>query len=606
MFGFLTPARRELAGPLASAAEADQFWRLLPRNDPLTAQKSISEALADLVLQKEFSRDHLRAVLAIDQRSRTLADALLVNYSTRSAQAKPFERRYWRASLELSRSFAAALNRLLQYMRNDPSARGWREYAPAVVLRIFRHRQVEFLLRPFLNDAPIPGTWAEVHAAYQFAEAQGWSHHPIPDKGDRDTPPSTLQKEYVHILLLELMNGGQFSPYDAFWLSRWIPHWNQVVSLKGDLIDRGPEAHDFVVDLDSAEGLKRVSPGQLGHALYLDASPLLAMIEAEIVSLHDPLNPVRVPSSFGSSRQVKLLRKVAANYSPRPPRINRRGERKAAASAVKAVIGLGNIMRMLRHEEKKRFAAAPVAVPEVEEITITVDGGYTQSSESGDTDSRGNQAGFEFGVQHHLWQVKDRSASGCRLRAPVADAQRVNPGTLVAIRDDETMRWSLVVVRRLKTRIGDRVDIGVEYVGQNPRGVTMALDTVVIDGTAQSKREKEGVFTALYLRESARQPVMPFKTLIMSTSMSTGNRRLALRSANAEYIVRLREPIEEQDEFVWLPYEVLERRAVSQPPQPVDDGLPFHVPAKQPPPSAEGTPSDWLVPQIDTRAESAA
>jgi hypothetical protein len=88
-------------------------------------------------------------------------------------------------------------------------------------------------------------------------------------------------------------------------------------------------------------------------------------------------------------------------------------------------------------------------VPEVEEITITVDGGYTQSSgESVDTDSRGSPVGLEFGVQHHLWQVKDRSASGCRLRAPVTDAQKVNPGTLVAIRDDETMRWSLVVVRR--------------------------------------------------------------------------------------------------------------------------------------------------------------
>ena len=105
---------------------------------------------------------------------------------------------------------------------------------PRSVLRMFRHRQVEFLLRPFVNDAPIPETWAELHSAYQFAEAQGWSHHPIPDKGERDADaPSTLQKEYIHILLLELMNGGQFSPYDAFWLSRWIPHWNQVVSLQG-------------------------------------------------------------------------------------------------------------------------------------------------------------------------------------------------------------------------------------------------------------------------------------------------------------------------------------------------------------------------------------
>ena len=37
------------------------------------------------------------------------------------------------------------------------------------------------------------------------------------------------QKEYIHLLLLELMNGGQFSPYDAFWLSQWIPRWYRVV-----------------------------------------------------------------------------------------------------------------------------------------------------------------------------------------------------------------------------------------------------------------------------------------------------------------------------------------------------------------------------------------
>ena len=100
MFGFLTPSRREAAGPLASVADADHFWRLLPRNDPLAAQKSISDALADLVLQKEFSRDQLRALLTLEQRARTLVDALLVNYSTRNAQAKPFERRYWRSALE--------------------------------------------------------------------------------------------------------------------------------------------------------------------------------------------------------------------------------------------------------------------------------------------------------------------------------------------------------------------------------------------------------------------------------------------------------------------------------------------------------------------------
>jgi hypothetical protein len=608
MFGFLTPARREQAGPLASMGEADHFWRSLPRNDPLTAQKSICEALADVVLERELSRDQLRALLALDQRARSLGDALLVNYGARSAKTKPFERRYWRAAVELSRAFSATLEYFLRYMRNEPAARNWREYAPAVVLRMFRHRQVEFLLRPFVNDAPIPETWAELHSIYQFVEAQGWAHHPIPDKGERDgDAPSTLQKEYIHVLLLDLMNRGQFSPYDAFWLSRWIPHWNPVVSLRAEIADANPEADHFVVDLDSAEGLKRVSPGPLGHALYLDATPLLAQIESEIESLRDPLSPLRVPSSFGSARQMKLLRKVAASYSPRPPRVNRRGERKPASSSVKAVIGLGQIMKMLRHEEKKKLVAA-AAVPEVEEITITVTGGYTQSAaELVDTEgSRANPSGHEFGVQHYLWQLKDRSASGCRLRAPSADASRVVPGTLVAIRDDESMRWSLVVVRRLKGRIGDRVDIGVEYVGQNPRGVTMAFEANDVDGMRPSDNQTAGIFTALYMRESVKQPIMPFKTLVMSTSASTGTRSLTLRSSTAEYTVRLKEPIEEQDDFVWLPYEVLERKA-GEPPAPaeaVEGTTSLVFPAKIESLPCEAA-TEWLIPHVG-RAENAA
>jgi hypothetical protein len=606
MFGFLTPARREQSRPLASVGAVDHFWRSLPRNDPLNAQKSTCEALADVALEKDLCRDQLRALLALDQRARALGGALLVNYGARSAGAKPFERRYWRAALELSRAFATTFEYFLRYMRNEPAARNWREYAPAVVLRMFRHRQVEFLLRPFIHDAPIPDTWAELHSTYQFVEAQGWAHHPIPDNGEREAdPPSTLQKEYVHILLLDLMNGGQFSPYDAFWLSRWVPHWTHTVALRPSLAEGSPEGDHFVVDLDSAEGLKRVSTGPVGHALYIHAAPLLAAIESEIESLRDPLNPVRIPSSFGSPRQIKLLRKVVGSYSPRPPRVDRRGERKPASSPVKAVIGLGQILKMLRYEEKKKQAAAPLPGPEVEEITITVTGGYTQSSAEPVTTEGPNGApsGHEFGVQHHLWQLKDRSASGCRLRAPSQDASRVVAGTLVAIRDDESMRWSLVVVRRLKTRIGDRVDIGVEYVGHNPRGVTMAFEASALDRTQDSSKQTSGVFTALYLRESAKQPVMPFKTLIMSVGTPMETRSLTLCSANAEYTVRLKEPIEEQDDFVWLPYEVLDRRA-GEAAAPAG-AIALQFPAKRDGLPAE-SPTDWLIPQIRSRAENAA
>ena len=149
--------------------------------------------------------------------------------------------------------------------------------------------------------------------------------------------------------------------------------------------------------------------------------------------------------------------------------------------------------------------------------------------------------------------------------------------------------------------------IGVEYVGQNPRGVTMAFEASDLDEMKESGKPKSGVFTALYMRESVRHPIMPFKTLIMSSATSTGTRSLTLRSATAEYTVRLKEPIEEQDEFVWLPYEVLDRRA-GEPAVPTagpDGAIALPFPAKVESLPGE-SPTDWLIPHLGNRAENAA
>ena len=99
MFGFLTPARRELAGPLASAAEADHFWRSVAAERPAGGQKSISEALADLVLQKELEpRAAPRACWRSTSGRARWPTRCSSTTSTRNAQAQPFERRYWRAA----------------------------------------------------------------------------------------------------------------------------------------------------------------------------------------------------------------------------------------------------------------------------------------------------------------------------------------------------------------------------------------------------------------------------------------------------------------------------------------------------------------------------
>lgn len=612
MFGFLTPVRRGDPGPLANAAAADKYWQLLPRSDPVAAQRAISEVLADLVVLRDPGRDQLRALLALDQRAHPLRDALLVNYATRNAQSRPLEKRYWRSAADLSQSFAAAFEHFLRKIRDEPNPRVWREYAPLATMRLFRHRQVDFLLRPVLPASSNPDGWGDLHEAYRYAQAEAFLHQSgtVPSSGEESPQGTTLESQYVRVLLLEAMNDGQFSPYDAFWLSRFMPRWSEAVSLRPGAGVGGDGRH-LIVDLDSAEGLKRASAGIPENALALDPSPLLTLIGAEIESLGDPQYRTSMPSPFGRARQVRLLRKVAANYTPRPKRVSRRGERKPLLSSVKVIVGLGPIMRMLRYEETRKFAAMPAVVPEVEEITITVQGGYTQSpgGPCAPDGSRGPPSAHEFGVAHQVWQLKDSSMSGCRLRAPVGDTGGVHPGSLAAILDDATMRWSLVVVRRVKARIGDRVDIGAEYIGHSPRAVTMALAGGGASSPDAPGRGQGEHFTALYLRESAKQPVMPFKTLLLAATQHKGTQSLNLRSTTVEYSVRLKEPIEEQDDFIWLPYEVLGRRPIvsSSSEPPAHGATPLRSSAVS---SSSGlnqdTQTDWLAPLPKRRVGNSA
>jgi len=614
MFGFLTPVRRGDPGPMANAAAADKYWQLLPRSDPVAAQRAISEVLADLVVLRDPGRDQLRALLALDRRVHSLRDALLVNYATRNAQSRPLEKRYWRSAADLSQSFAAAFEHFLRKIRDEPNPRAWREYAPLATMRLFRHRQVDFLLRPVLPASSNPDGWGELHEAYRYAQAEAFLHQPVtvPSGGDESPQAITLESHYVQVLLLEAMNDGQFSPYDAFWLSRFMPRWCEAVSLRpGAGIGGHGDGRHLIVDLDSAEGLKRAAAGVPENALALDPSPLLALIGAEIESLSDPQYRTSVPSPFGRARQVRLLRKVAANYTPTPKRVSRRGERKPLTSSVKVIVGLGAIMRMLRYEETRKFAVMPAVVPEVEEITITVQGGYTLSpgGPCAPDGSREPPSAHEFGVPHQVWQLKDSSVSGCRLRAPGGGAGRVHPGSLAAILDDGTMRWSLVVVRRVKARIGDRVDIGAEYIGHSPRAVTMALAGGGASSPGAPAQGQGELFTALYLRESAKQPVMPFKTLLLAATQLRGTQSLNLRSTTVEYSVRLKEPIEEQDDFIWLPYEVLGRRPLvsSSPELPAHGATPLRSAAVSSSSGLNQDPqTDWLAPPPKRRVGNSA
>jgi hypothetical protein len=573
MFGFTAPVGSDSADPLVNVAAVDDFWRLLPRFDPIRAQKKVSDTLADFGVGEDPNVERLRALLLFDRRARGLADALLVNYTGRRVHAQSLERRSWQAARELAQGFGRAYGQILRQLEHDVLPRTARDFTPLFLLRLFQHRQVEFLLQPFETSQADPGTWSELHEAYQYAHSQRLLEvrQEIRRSHEMAMVETTIEQEYLHLLLLDLMNAGHFSPYDAFWANQWIPGACEALTLKSvrpaSAGDR--TADQFVVDLDSSEGLVRApAPGAL-RCLFLDPTPLLARIDADVAARRDSTySDGGPPTIVGHGGRLKVLRKLRSIYSPKPPRINRRGERKPVALVVQAIIGLSNIARMLRNEQRRTVLLDPSVTPEVEEITITVKGAIVESTTvagpDGDLTISAPNSVPPPVVPRLMWEIRDRSESGCRLHGKAASMGGVTPGTLIAIREHEMAPWILVIVRRRGKVIGDNLDIGVEFIGKEPRRVVATLiDETMPPGALTAETHKRR-FAVLFLHESSRQPVLPFKTLIVPAGEFEENRSITLRAGDARHTLRLKQPIEEQGEFSWLPFEVVERHVLEQ------------------------------------------
>ncbi len=89
-----------------------------------------------------------------------------------------------------------------------------------------------------MNCSANPEGWGELHEAYRYAQIAGFLRQPImvPRSGEESAPGGTLESQYIRVLLLDALNDGQFSPYDAFWLSRFMPQWCEAVSLRADAL----------------------------------------------------------------------------------------------------------------------------------------------------------------------------------------------------------------------------------------------------------------------------------------------------------------------------------------------------------------------------------
>jgi hypothetical protein len=499
-------------GPIKGLAGESLFHAV--QADPIETQQAICEAITGLIRDGEPEISRLEALLALERQTQPGIDLLLTQYVEGDAQIGSFEWKAWNAALRLSQSFCQAHEYFLGHIAKLANEY-WTDPEPLVRVQLFHHRKIELLLRFLRYKKRSPEIWKQLHQIYRLARERDLLNRLGRTIGE-------TEQQYLQILLLEVMNSGRFSPREALWAYRWFARWCSGPGLRLSQANGSVhvESKGFVLDLGGTDGLKRVPAGgydsPAGGLLYFDSSPLRAMIDQETASLRESATLPEGATPAARAGQLALLKKIALLFAPNPVEIKRRAERKPVALAVQAIAGFHYIVDELHRN-----------------------GGLPQ-----------------------VWQVKDRSDSGCRMRAQIDDLSGVIPGSLIAVRESETAPWIVSVVRWFRRLMVDYVEIGVEHLGREPRFVKVT-DCDGDVSIAEAPNPASRCFAALYLPPSAGYPTMPMKTLLLPVHDFRTDSDVTLLSSNATYRMRLSEPIQQQFEYVWTSFALIDE--VAQP-----------------------------------------
>jgi hypothetical protein len=539
--------------PLATLDAAGVFARGLSESDPGQAQARLCAVLADVGDWRRLDPDRLQALRMLDGPGLRMLEAMLAEYAALGPSAQSQERRLARTAFELCAAFTQAFEHVLRFLRDPKLHKGLLARMPDIVVRLFRHREIEMALTLFQYDAWQRARWKALHDLYRIAREHGIASAKVVvgQRNGGGEVTVTPEEMYLRILLLDVAGGGQLLPIEIAASRRGLARWIDGLALHplsgaaGDTSDRA----GFCLDPDGMAGLARLASAAAEGWHWLDTSLLTAAMEAEIASLRQSADPA-------AGRRLLLLSRLVPLYAPTPLRVKRRGERSETALATVQIAfgGVAGIYRMLRDEARQRSERSERAAvePNVDEIVIGevgIPSGRMLASVASEDGASATAAGA-------MWQVRDSSDSGCRIRGRAAELRWLLPGSLMAFRDGEDSPWRLAVIRRLRKILGTNVEIGVERLSIDPQRV------VLIDGGAPggdgTKDRKSGRTIGFYLPESAACPRIPIKTLLLPASEYAPGRVMMMLSTRPDLRIRMKEPLEQQADFVWTSFEFVD------------------------------------------------
>jgi hypothetical protein len=550
MFGF-SKADRD---PLADAKSAERWLASLPGNDPLATH---AEVLAELgrIAEPNAKRtpQRLEAVFHVDGQCAALRKSLTVQYIEHATRSSKIEHQLWSALFDLTQAFLVAYYAFGREVSLHVHSPKWQQLLPELLCRQILHLGLDAKIRLYRYEQWIPAKWAELHGLFALALSRQVERIPIALRPGGST--TTIEREYLAPLLLQLMNAGNMTARHLEWVAGEIDEWCSTLRLALE----PSSSTSFYIDLASREGLRRRTPLPLeGRVLFLDTRPLHSVLTQNIVMLEQKIRTQPLSERMPKrSEQLGLLTKLASQVDPEFKPFARRGERIAAAGAVDAIVGFAKISGYLHEEDMLPTRPVETGKSFGGTLELAVFGRMRNEPDRRLELTRRRFAAFA--APGGPWEVKDVSQTGFRLLAPMSVANMVTLGTLAAIRPVAQTLWTLGIVRRMKRLTADRAEIGLQVIANTLVGVDLVEQrrsqdpNYSVDGedTNVNGRTFHGLFLALRKRDADHG----VQSLIVPAAEYQPAKKLKLHAAKATHPVRFGRLLEQQPDWVWATIE---------------------------------------------------
>ena len=543
--------------PLADAKTAERWLASFPASDPLAVHSALLVELGALT-ERDARRApaRLEAVFHLDVQTEALRKSLTAQYLEHGNRSTRVESQLWQALFDLTQGFLLCYQAFEREISQYPQNNKWQLLLPQLIARQIIHQGLDAKIRLYRYEQWIPARWVDLHAHFQTACTAQIERQPVAVLAGGVL--TTIEQEYLRVLLLQLMNAGNLSPRHVEWVADELSEWCAPLRLNIE----SSTVTSFYVDLGSRTGLKRRGPQPLeGRVLFLDTRPLHAVLMQNVVMLeqkvrNDPLSE-RAPRR---AEQLNLLTKLASQVDPEFRPVARRGERTNASGSVDAIVGFAKITGFLRDDEVGAFVdrgARPGSFGDTLEIATF----GRLRNESARTLEVVRRRLATYAAPGGAWEIRDVSQTGYRLVAPMTIISSMTLGTLTAIRGQGDALWMLGIVRRMKRLTAERAEIGLQMIANNLVGVELAEQKrgdadYSVDGeipTVSSRR-----FYGLFLSLKKRESESAVQTLIVPAGEYQPGKRLRMSVAKTSNSIAFGRLLEQQPDWIWATAESLD------------------------------------------------